>query len=85
MRTTQLITACALLLLTSRAGAQHTGNAVAKQLHGVHEQDDKKIQQQSLSAPFQKLDTAAGAPENKKRTKKSKRVFLRAGHKKERP
>ncbi len=71
--------------LVMQVNAQDAGNTAArKQVAHGNDQADKqlgqKIQQQSLSSPFEKLDTAAAAPpKNKKSLKKSRRPYLKAG------
>ncbi len=71
------------MLLMAQANAQNAGNKAAlKQVSHANEQADKqlgkKIQEQSLSKPFEKLDTAALPPaKNKSPLKKASRAFLK--------
>lgn len=77
------------MLLMIQAFAQDAGNkAAGKQVSQGNEQADKqlgkKIQEQSLSQPFEKLDTAVlPAPKNKRPLKKKQAgLSLNPGHKK---
>ena len=70
-------------LLIGLANAQDAGNTAAKrQFSRESEQADKqlgkKIQEQSLSQPFEKLETAAiPPPKNKRAIKKASRALLK--------